>query len=142
MRKLLILTALLASTAAHAGEIEVVKGDMIRFQGTTIRLAGVVAPNWNEPGYFETNEWVANFLADKQLRCSTIPTLTRDKVLGECAYAGSDGHLRDLASAIVRNGYARACPGTGKQYIEEDEAAHRDHLGTVGQFYAPRSCFR
>jgi endonuclease YncB( thermonuclease family) len=141
MRKALALMLVCFATPVLAGEVEVLRGDTIRTEGTTIRLAGIVAPNYSQAGYFETNEWVQSFLKDKRLVCSTMPTLTRDKVLGECAYRNAQGRLIDLASTIVRNGFARACPTTGKNYIQDDVDAHRERLGTTQDFNAPRSCF-
>jgi endonuclease YncB( thermonuclease family) len=141
MRALIFASALLFSTTAVAGSVEVIRGDTIQADGVTIRLAGIVAPNYIEPGYFDTNEWLAAFLADKQLVCSTMPTLTHNQVLGECAYQNERGQLIDLASTIARNGYARPCPSTGRDYLQEGVLAQQEQIGITATFLAPKSCF-
>jgi endonuclease YncB( thermonuclease family) len=124
-----------ASEPCHAGAVTgrvsyVRDGDTIELGSMAIRLSGLAAPEWDEPGGKEAREAMIELVHGRQVRCELDGTRTYDRSAGICYLNG-----RDVAEAMVSAGLARDCShySGGRYRAAELQAAVVG--ATIGQSY-------
>jgi len=86
------------SRGTLTGEVTYVRGgDTIELGEMAIRLQGLSAPEWNEPGGTKVHR--------ETVRCELDGTRTYDRCAKICYLDGVD-----ISEALVRRGLARDCP--------------------------------
>jgi micrococcal nuclease len=121
---MLAATPAAASEACTAGTVigrvsYVRDGDSIELGSLAIRLSGLAAPEWGEPGGKEARETMIKLVHGSQVRCELDGTRTHDRCAGVCYHEG-----RDIAETMVRAGLARDCPRySGGRYRDLERAA-------------------
>jgi endonuclease YncB( thermonuclease family) len=107
---MLAATPAAASDACKAGVVTgrvsyVRDGDTIELGSMAIRLQGLAAPEWDEPGGQEARQAMIELAHDRQVRCVLDGSRTYDRCAGVCFLEG-----RDIAESMVSAGLARDCP--------------------------------
>ena len=80
-------------------------GDTIEVGGVAVRLAGLAAPEWDEPGGRAATSAMRRMVDGRQVRCKLDGSRTYDRCAGVCYLDG-----RDNAAELVRAGLERDCP--------------------------------
>ena len=113
------------------GEVTYVRdGDTIELGEMAIRLQGLAAPEWNEPGGTEAREAMIELVQDRTVRCELDGTRTYDRCAGMCYLDGVD-----ISEAMVRRGLARDCRRFSQgRYAEAERRAAADGT-TIGWAY-------
>lgn len=106
MRHILPLMCLLLANAASAGDqpVRVIDGDSLRIGERNIRIWGLDAPEWNQPGGRQATA-VMNALvaAGGSITCRTFYLDRYGRDVARCVTE----HGRDLACEMIRSGAAR-----------------------------------
>ena len=121
------------------GEVTYVRdGDTIELGEMAIRLQGLAAPEWNEPGGTEARQAMIELVHGRTVRCALDGTRTYDRCAGICYLDGAD-----ISEAMVRHGLARDCPKfSGGRYAQAERAAAAEG-STIGEVYTlPGYCRR
>jgi micrococcal nuclease len=141
MPYLLTLALLVTAAAAvHAapcphgtltGQVTFVRdGDTIEVGGLPIRLNGLAAPEWDEPGGDAAMDAMLGLVGGRTLRCELNGERTHDRCVGVCYLDGAD-----VSAEMVRRGVARDCPrfSGGRYHVIETQAAADG--ATIGRTY-------
>jgi micrococcal nuclease len=81
------------------------RGDTIELGALAIRLNGLAAPEWNEPGGAEASDAMRDLVLGKEVVCALDGDRTYDRCVAICTLDGAD-----IAEEMVRQGLARDCP--------------------------------
>lgn len=146
--KALVFAGLIAAAASlkwwnearHAGQAAAIDGDSLRLDGVEIRLAGIDAPEFDQPCRREGRSWPCGRAAKAQLAkelaqgpalCVSSAKDRYGRVLAKCSVNGVE-----INAAMVRNGMAIAYGG-----YEREEAEARDAKRGVwsSEFEQPQS---
>ena len=113
------------------GEVTYVRdGDTIELGEMAIRLNGLAAPEWDEPGGTEAREAMMALVHGRTVRCELDGSRTYDRCAGVCFLDGLD-----VAEALVTAGLARDCPRySGGRYAVLEAQAAADG-GTIRKDY-------
>jgi endonuclease YncB( thermonuclease family) len=122
----------------------VVDGDTVRIAGTSIRLEGIDAPEWNQSCTDAGGKsWLCGQTATRQLRerirgqsltCMPRAIDRYGRVVATCSLPGGD----DVNAWLVRQGWAVASGFSGIYASEEAEAKAEKRGIWAGTFIAPR----
>ena len=77
-------------------------GGTVEVAGVPIRLQGLAAPEWDEPGGPEATAAMRELVAGRELRCELTGERTYDRCVGVCELDGTD-----LGARMARAGLAR-----------------------------------
>jgi micrococcal nuclease len=105
-------------------------GDTIVVGSMPIRLNGLAAPEWDEPGGDAAMDAMIELVAGRMLRCELNGERTHDRCLGVRYLDG-----KDISAEMVRRGVARDCPrfSGGRYHVIEAQAAADG--ATIGRTY-------
>jgi micrococcal nuclease len=118
---LLAAPALACDAGMVTGRVSYVRdGDTIELGRLAVRLSGLAAPEWDEPGGTEARQAMIELVEGQTVRCELDGSSTRDRCAGVCYLDG-----RDIAEALVQRGLARDCPrfSGGRNAVIEAQAA-------------------
>lgn len=91
-------------------------GDTIELGSMAIRLSGLAAPEWDEPGGTEARKAMVKLVRGRTVRCELDGTRTHERCAGVCYLDGTD-----ISLVMVRCGLARDCPRfSGGRYAEAE----------------------
>ena len=120
------------SRGTLAGEVTYVRdGDTIELGAMAIRLQGLAAPEWNEPGGTESRKAMIELVHGRTVRCELDGTRTYDRCVGICYLEG-----QDISEVMVRRGAARDCPRFSEERYAEAESRAAADGSTIGRAYA------
>jgi endonuclease YncB( thermonuclease family) len=106
------------------GEVTHVRdGDTIVVGSIPIRLNGLAAPEWDEPGGAAAAQAMIGLVSGRTLRCELDGERTHDRCVGICYLEDVD-----ISAEMVRRGVARDCPRfSGGRYrgVEAQATARR-----------------
>jgi len=95
------------SRGTLTGEVTYVRdGDTIELGEMAIRLQGLAAPEWNEPGGTEAREAMIELVHHHTVLCELDGTRTYDRCVAICRLGG-----QDVAAVLVQEGRATV-PGS------------------------------
>ncbi len=149
MRLVAILLIALAAGPAVAADAVVKDGDTLQIAGTTFRLDGIDAPEYDQTCVddhadpwacgVEARDRLVALIGDRTVTCDDLgpsPAFAKWRA-GLCRIAGEGESLNAL---VVRSGYAVSAKPSLKGRFEADEAAARDQQKGLwrGCFAAPR----
>ena len=122
------------------GVASVVDGDGIAIAGTEVRLQGLAAPEDRrgrvDPGGKEATAALQALVEGKPVVCFLDGTKTRGRPVGVCEYQGVD-----VATILVRDGFARDCPRFSKGRYADAEATARANGRDLSLIYElPKYC--
>jgi endonuclease YncB( thermonuclease family) len=119
------------------GEVTYVRdGDTIELGEMAIRLQGLAAPEWNEPGGTEARKPMIELVHGRMVRCELDGTRTYDRCVGICYVDGED-----ISEVMVRRGLARACPRFSQgRYGDAERRAAADGATIIGTYPLPGYC--
>ena len=105
------------------GRLEmVIDGDTIVVRGIKIRLNGLHAPEWNQPGGSEATNWMRATYGGQRLICVLNGKRSYDRYIGICYGPRGD----DIAAGLVAAGLGRDCPRySGGRYRQFETANSR-----------------
>ena len=123
-----------ASTATLSGRAVAISGDLLRVDGSVVRLAGIETPEPNQP-CFKSN--------GRRWNCGTSARSALEKILraghADCARSGQDvgGTVlatckindTDIAEALVRGGHVFATSGLFASYSAAETEARGGEIG-------------
>jgi micrococcal nuclease len=113
-------------------------GDTIELGEMAIRLQGLAAPEWNEPGGTESRKAMIELAHGRTVRCELDGTRTYDRCVGVCYLDGAD-----ISEIMVRRGVARDCPRFSQgRYAEAERQAASDGAAIGGVYSLPGHCRR
>lgn len=96
-----------------------------------IRLSGLAAPEWDEPGGTEAREAMIELVRGRTVRCELDGTRTYDRCAGICYLDGAD-----ISEVMVHRGRARDYPGYSQGRLAEAERHVAAAGATIGRIYA------
>jgi micrococcal nuclease len=135
----LALVLIAAPTASAAscprgtltGQVTFVRdGDTIVVGPMPIRLNGLAAPEWDEPGGDAAMDAMIELVGGRTLRCELNGGRTHDRCVGVCYLEG-----KDISAAMVAAGVARDCPRFSGGRYQQVEAQAAAEGATVGRTY-------
>jgi endonuclease YncB( thermonuclease family) len=98
-----IASAAPCQRGAWTGQVTFVRdGDTIEVRGLPIRLNGLAAPEWDEPGGDAAMDAMIELVEGRTLRCELNGERTHDRCVGVCYLDGAD-----ISAEMVRRGVAR-----------------------------------
>jgi endonuclease YncB( thermonuclease family) len=113
-------------------------GDTIELAEMAIRLQGLAAPEWNEPGGTEAREAMIELVHHQTLRCELDGRRTYDRCVGICYLDGVD-----ISEELVRRGLARDCPRYSDGRYAQVERRATAEGATIAEVYTlPGYCRR
>lgn len=129
-----LLAAAPACAASLTGQAEITDADSLVIQGRKIRLAGIDAPELNQPCRHggdrtgrrwypgrEGRAWLQSWIADRAVTCSTEHADRYGRTIATC-FVGGD----DIGRRLVAEGWAWAYTRYSTRYVDaEAEAAAR-----------------
>ena len=116
---------------ALTGEVTFVRdGDTIELGAMAIRLNGLAAPEWDEPGGFEATAAMRELVLGKAITCELDGEATYDRCAAICAIEGAD-----LAAEMIRMALARDCPRFSGGRYEAVELEAAEQGATIGETY-------
>jgi micrococcal nuclease len=111
-------------------------GDTIELGEMAIRLQGLAAPEWSEPGGVEARTAMVDLVQGRTVRCELDGSRTYDRCAGICYLDG-----QDIAAVLVQQGLARDCPRySGGRYQRAEQAAAADGATIRGAYELPGYC--
>jgi micrococcal nuclease len=114
------------------GEVTYVRdGDTIELGSMAIRLNGLAAPAWDEPGGTEARKAMIELARGRRVRCELDGTRTYDRCAGICYLDGAD-----ISEIMVHRGLARDCPRYSQGRYAEAEGQAATAGATIGRSYA------
>ena len=126
------------------GWAKVTDGDGIKVKGYRVRLAGLDAPEWNQPAqhrygfWFNHGKWVkralSRELAGRRVQVKVEGYDRYDRVLGTVSCRG-----RDVGEWLVRSGHAIACFDSRYKAAESEARSERRGMWGYDQAYDPRA---
>ena len=127
------------SRGTLAGQVTYVRdGDTIELGEMAIRLQGLAAPEWNEPGGTEVREAMIELVRGRIVRCELDGTRTYDRCVAICRLDG-----QDVAAALVQQGLARDCPRfSGSRYAQVERRAAAEGSMIAEIYPLPGYCRR
>jgi endonuclease YncB( thermonuclease family) len=147
MRILLAILATLLTSPGWAADIIVKDGGTIQLAGTTYRLDGIDAPEFDQMCVddhadpwacgVEARDRLAKLIAKREVRCRDLGADTTGKRrIGICTVAGETASLNQM---LVRDGFALNLEPAAKGRFKADEAAAKTALAGLwkGCFAAP-----
>lgn len=145
MKTLLLLsTLLLASASADpeeeslTGFAQVMNGNTVRIEGTTIRLWGIAVPGQDRAEGMKATIALFRLIDSKIVSCHVGDQNDREARWGKCEAAGLD-----ISALMVDQGFARDCPAqsNARYHIQEQRArAAGSQIATA--FALPSRCER
>ena len=121
----IVLAALAAfvvmgTTAAPAATIEglptIVDGDTVKVNGIPVRLKGVDAPEMGDRYGPEAARGM-QAVVGSWLRCELTGEKTHNREVGYCV----NGKGEDIGEAIIKQGFALACPRYSDRYVKFEQ---------------------
>ena len=101
-----------------------------------VRLSGLAAPEWNEPGGTKAREAMIELVNGNTVRCELDGTRTYDRCAGICYLDGED-----VAAVLVQQGLARDCPRfSGGRYARAEHQAAADGAAIGRAYRLPGYC--
>jgi endonuclease YncB( thermonuclease family) len=96
--------------------------DTIELGAIAIRLNGLAAPEWDEPGGEEASDAMRDLVRGKEITCELDGDQTYDRCAAICTLEGAD-----IAAELVELGLARDCErySGGRYQAAEVQAAER-----------------
>ena len=126
------------------GRAYVTDGDGIKVAGREVRIAGVDAPEWNQPAKSRSGEWfnhgklvksaMIREVGGKQVR---VLAEGRDKYGRVIGTVTCDG--KDIGAWLVRNGHAIAAYSEKYRQVEREARSARRGMWGYAKFYDPRA---
>ena len=95
-----------------------------------IRLNGLAAPEWDEPGGQAATRAMVELVDGRNLRCELDGERTGDRCVGVCYLEGVD-----IAAEMVAAGLARDCPRYSGGRYRDAELKAAAAGATIGQTY-------
>jgi micrococcal nuclease len=134
---LLAAPALACEPGTVTGRVSYVRdGDTIELGRLAVRLDGLAAPEWDEPGGREARDAMVAMVQGQTVRCELDGTHTYDRCAGVCYLDG-----RDIAEALVSAGLARDCPRySGGRYAAIEAQAAADGATIRESYRLPGYC--
>jgi endonuclease YncB( thermonuclease family) len=148
MRLLVAILATLLTSSSWAAEPNIKDGSTIQLAGSTYRLDGIDAPEFDQMCVddhadpwacgVEARDQLAKLIAKREIRCRDLgadPTTSKRRI-GICTI---DGETASLNQMMVREGFALNFEPAAKGRFKADEAKAKDaHAGLwKGCFAAP-----
>lgn len=91
-----------------------VDADTIAFGSKRIRLNGIAAPESGNAVYLAGRHAIGRLIRrSTQIECILGRRQSHGRDIGRCVAVMPDGSRVDLQAEMVRQGFARACPGFG-----------------------------
>ena len=125
-----------------AGKMYATDGNTLYFQGKSVRLFGIDAPEPRQYCYFDERKWncgrraiqeLRNMIMNLEVRCNEKHKDRHGRIVAVCSVAGED-----LNAWMVANGWALANREESDEYVDEEEAASNASKGVwVGPFVKP-----
>ncbi|MBX3455809.1 thermonuclease family protein [Ferrovibrio sp.] len=106
-------------------------GDTLRLEtGYCIRLAGLDAPELNQPGGFEARSKLDDLLLGNGVKCSDTGARSRDRIVATCSIGNGDIGEALLISGLVRT-YRSFLPGlpVADRYLDAESVARKAERG-------------
>jgi endonuclease YncB( thermonuclease family) len=96
--------------------------DTIELGAIAIRLNGLAAPEWDEPGGEEASDAMRDLVRGEEITCELDGDQTYDRCAAICTLEGAD-----IAAELVELGLARDCErySGGRYQAAEVQAAER-----------------
>jgi micrococcal nuclease len=105
-------------------------GDTIVVGSMPIRLNGLAAPEWDEPGGDAAMDAMLELVEGRTLRCELNGERTHDRCVGVCYLEGVD-----ISAAMVAAGVARDCPRFSGGRYQQAEAQAAAAGARIGRTY-------
>jgi endonuclease YncB( thermonuclease family) len=130
-----LLLSLLVTSPGWAAQPIVKDGDTIQIGDVTYRLAGVDAPEFDQPCIddhadswacgVDARDQLATLIGKREVRCEDLgeDKIYKNRRAGVCTIAGEPVSLNQ---AVVRSGFAVSSEPTAKVGFKEDELVARD----------------
>jgi endonuclease YncB( thermonuclease family) len=130
-----LLLSLLVTSPGWAAQPIVKDGDTIQLGDVTYRLAGVDAPEFDQPCIddhadawacgVDARDQLATLIGKREVRCEDLgeDKIYKNRRAGVCTIAGEPVSLNQ---AVVRSGFAVSSEPTAKVGFKEDELVARD----------------
>ena len=110
----------MSTTAAPAATIEgqatIVDGDTVEVNGIRVRLKGVDAPEMGDRYGSEATRGM-HAVVGSWLRCELTGEETHNRKVGYCV----NGKGEDIGEAIIKQGFALACPRYSDRYVKFEQ---------------------
>jgi endonuclease YncB( thermonuclease family) len=90
-------------TGAAQAEIRIIDGDSLEVDGVTIRLFGIDAAEWRDPGGREATADLRRLVGGRDPDCRRVDTDRYGRTVALCSVGGAD-----LSLSMVRAGWAVA----------------------------------
>lgn len=123
-----------AQSGALSGRATVVKADTLRINGSLVKLAGIEAPEANQPCvastgrssncYASARAALERIVRRRNVTCTALETPTDAPVVANCT-----ADEADIAEALVRNGYVFAASGFFATYGSAESEARAAKAG-------------
>lgn len=113
-----------------SGKATVIDGDGLRIGRHTIRIAGIDAPEWNQPHGRAAKRALASLVRSRRVRCEVTGTDRYGRTLARC-YVGDI----DIGRRMVQGGHAWAF--MSNRYRSEQMAAEAAGRGLWGRWRHP-----
>lgn len=139
LRILIVLAGLIPGVALAGGPVTVIDGDSLRAAGRDVQLWGIDAPELGQTCLNNGRRWRCGLEAALVLRklvafgpVDCVPSAKPAR--GDRCTVGD----RDLAKAMLKQGYAVTLPGAPDDYLKAEAAAKAASLGVWrGKFVVP-----
>jgi micrococcal nuclease len=120
-----------------AGRVSCVRdGGTIELGRLAVRLNGLAAPEWDQPGGTEARQAMMELVEGQTVRCELDGTRTHDRCAGVCFLDG-----RDIAEVMGSAGLARDCPRfSGGRYAALEAQAATDGATITESYRLPGYC--
>ena len=125
-----------------AGKMYATDGNTLYFQGKSVRLFGIDAPEPRQYCCLDERKWncgrraikeLRNMIMNLEVRCQEKHEDKYGRIVAVCHVAGED-----LNAWMVANGWALANRAESEDYVDEEEAASRESKGVwIGPFVKP-----
>jgi micrococcal nuclease len=118
------------------GQVTFVRdGDTIEVRGLPIRLNGLAAPEWDEPGGGAAMDAMIDLVAGRTLRCELNGERTHDRCVGVCYLEGVD-----ISAEMVRWGGRSGSPALQWRYQQAEAQASAGGATIARAYRLPGYC--